>query len=714
MLENLRLRRPHPGYETLSALADRELPAAEAMRINAHLAECPDCREEVDFMVELRERLRDLTGPPLPRNLLPEITSLRHMGERMILEGEEPRAVVRPTRQWLRVVSAAAVVLGALGTMALFRPGDAEAGASTLTITNGAPGRRASVVFRTAGALADRRSLVVRVAEYEGGSSQGGVATPLFADVELSPKRVGEFETSLPISSSTVFAEFVVESPDGERIERGHRDPWEFLARFADGRPTPEALFAKAQVRQRQLDLRGAYKTAQTLVDLYPERPAAWALYHFLQGRVGAAPDSTVHVARLDRFIRDLSSDVNPGRLAELIRYAQRINPEKADSIGTELERIAPGHPVAVDRRVRRMAREYRDTPARHLRALDREWDAYGQATTSLLRTGFRVSVRARNAAAAVRWGRRWYSNDTGSGLEIARQLTSLADADARGEAGRILRALLRVDSSKSQSRALGATTSDQVRVEREKRKQLLTVLGELLLVQDSLEAAYKVLEEAATSGWDHVLMQRLAGLAERLGYARAELDYRQLAAADPINGVTYRRVHRARMEALRSAGVTSSMRNDVTATIARRIFDQPSRSWRGPVDLETRSGERRSLSSLVGVRGAVVHFWHPWMPGQFMATREIAAACRVLETLGVSLIIVSRHPVDHATWNEKFVPEGCTDPWFVDGGRQAVNALQPQHFPQTLVLDEEGDVRLLERRFTDAVRASHMLTELP
>jgi hypothetical protein len=46
---------PHPGSEEIAAYLDDRLPPAAKSRLQAHLAECTDCRDEVVELVELME-----------------------------------------------------------------------------------------------------------------------------------------------------------------------------------------------------------------------------------------------------------------------------------------------------------------------------------------------------------------------------------------------------------------------------------------------------------------------------------------------------------------------------------------------------------------------------------------------------------------------------------------------------------------------------------
>ena len=103
----------HPGLETLSAYAERELAAAPHGRVEAHLAACPACRTELD-------RLRALVTAvaALPRALEPPQGVWEGIRARMAAQ-----PAPRPRRRWMGAASlaAAAIVLVVAGAL-LVRP----------------------------------------------------------------------------------------------------------------------------------------------------------------------------------------------------------------------------------------------------------------------------------------------------------------------------------------------------------------------------------------------------------------------------------------------------------------------------------------------------------------------------------------------------------------------------------------------------------------
>jgi hypothetical protein len=99
------------GHESLGAYALGRLGPDEARAVDAHLAECADCRREVAELAELRGMLdlvpREafLDGPPDNGELLLQRTLRQVRAE----QGEQPR--------WARSQAAAVVVVIALGAL---------------------------------------------------------------------------------------------------------------------------------------------------------------------------------------------------------------------------------------------------------------------------------------------------------------------------------------------------------------------------------------------------------------------------------------------------------------------------------------------------------------------------------------------------------------------------------------------------------------------
>jgi guanylate cyclase len=94
--------------ESISALADGSLPAAERPRLEIHLDACRDCRELLDDLRALRTEARALEQAPLPDGLWPRLAArLREQGA----GGAADRAGSL-SRRWMAVAAALVAAVG--------------------------------------------------------------------------------------------------------------------------------------------------------------------------------------------------------------------------------------------------------------------------------------------------------------------------------------------------------------------------------------------------------------------------------------------------------------------------------------------------------------------------------------------------------------------------------------------------------------------------
>ena len=83
--------RRHLTRKQLTLLADaEELTKRAQRRAPGHLARCTKCRDELRFIRELGEGLRQIEYPRPPEGLLQEILQRRRAGERRITPGAQP------------------------------------------------------------------------------------------------------------------------------------------------------------------------------------------------------------------------------------------------------------------------------------------------------------------------------------------------------------------------------------------------------------------------------------------------------------------------------------------------------------------------------------------------------------------------------------------------------------------------------------------------
>lgn len=96
----------HPGRELLSAFLDGDLGGKEQARVSQHLAQCPDCRRELEGLQKLRSSLTGLAVEP------PE--SLWHQVRTALAENHVWQSTGRDRRWgfWGWTVALAATVAG--------------------------------------------------------------------------------------------------------------------------------------------------------------------------------------------------------------------------------------------------------------------------------------------------------------------------------------------------------------------------------------------------------------------------------------------------------------------------------------------------------------------------------------------------------------------------------------------------------------------------
>ncbi len=90
----------------VSRWKDGEVPAAEATRIEAHLAECPECRKAADVIDAVRRHIGEWTAPEAPGDL-----SNRVWANRVLARVHARAANILSMKTHLRLTAVAAGVL---------------------------------------------------------------------------------------------------------------------------------------------------------------------------------------------------------------------------------------------------------------------------------------------------------------------------------------------------------------------------------------------------------------------------------------------------------------------------------------------------------------------------------------------------------------------------------------------------------------------------
>jgi len=698
--------RTHPGYDQLSRLADGELAAAEAMEVNGHLAQCERCREEVDFMAELRERLRELAVPGPPSSLLPEILDRRAAGERRVLPLalEPPPALGSRTRKGAAAL-VALVALGAAGFFA-FGPQSIRAGASSFELETRGAGRPVSVTLNTTGLLAGESILRVRAEYFTRGEQEfGDTGAGTVVEGDLRRRRQGQFRGEVLLPSTVAYARFAVEDYRGEDIDRDYGESWEYLEENVHGHPTFDALWQRTLALEEAAP-REALRSARELTERYPDRPEGWIFRLAKEGGLPGVPSAPPVRA----FLQRLPASPHPDELARIADYADRMGAREVKALLLDrIEANDPRHPAVVERRVTRLFEDLGSNQHQLLSALEAEWLSHGHPDELLLQLGLGVALGLGDAQAALHWADRWVAADPEAGAKVVASLAELPDLRPAA-AARLRVELARLD--RPSIRELGVSRSEQ-QIRRDRRRAgVLGALGRVLASEGALEAAADTLARAIANWWDPDTVERMVTLSDALGHESAADRYRVLLAADPLldeerrvrvenaidlePGTRARRLIEARREMV--DGILGSDRD--------RIYPE------GPIRVASIDGGPRDLAARLGHAPTLVQFWSPLLPTSLEKLESLLTRCDRLAAAGVRLIAVSVDDVDQAQ-----LPEGHdTCPAFeilIDATREAQLSFRTHALAEGVLVDRGGQVRARFLDGEDSIRAALALAAI-
>ncbi|MDX1577023.1 MAG: zf-HC2 domain-containing protein [Gemmatimonadota bacterium] len=698
------LLRAHPDHAVLSQVADRELPAAELMQVNAHLAECRECREAVDFMVELRRRLQNLAGPEPDETILTEILRRRAAGERTILVADQPVEEVVPSRTVRPAVSAAAMVALFGGGFAFFAVGGAEAGLNRLVPDVSPAGTVMGFTFETTGPFIEEDRLRLRAA-YHDRPGRPWESTPLNAvDMDLVRTGRSTFESSRALPASVVYARFAVETSDGEIVPAAG-DGREHLALGPDGLPTLEALIHRLRFEYEiAKNDRAALETARVLTTRFGSQPIAWYWRCFVECPSADQTLRAMHERRLRRFHAELPADPSADRLATLAYYAREVDEQSPylERLFARLEAIAPQHPALNGRRVERAVRLVGDA---RLAELERLWDIGHDMSSDVFVPAFMAAAQEGDEI-ALRWYDRWIVTHPPARLEAAQWLARLT-APSPPVVDRLHQAVRWADEGNIR-RPLGRSVAEH-RWDVDSGKLALSIpVARYLLEAGRPRAALHEISWAGDLFLRPEVVELFVELSHSLDHSERAVEYRVFGSVLPLRSEERKRADR---EALLGMGLGPEELERRTREARGRLLARALRGTvptyvEGPVMVED-AGRARDLMSDLGPV-TILQFGSARSSSTRERLRSLATRCPLLDEHGIRILpIFDESPAGHGG-----VTATCASNPLVDARGDARTGLATHFFLEIVVLDQEGRVRFRGSDPDAALRAAILLAE--
>ncbi len=534
----------------------------------------------------------------------------------------------------------------------------------------------------------------------------------------LARERDGHFRGSFVLPDSTVYAALAVENADASRVDSRGGKRWEVLAFDDSGRIAWDAY------QQKINDLHGrnseeALATARERAKAYQQDPRAWAYVRYLeQVNLSGAAEFLVptHRARLVEMHRLFSTAPNPSN--ELIeamrgylvqfdsrtdstfrqlskfwseartrRMEQALKPARSDVIVTDQ--------TAVEWMMWDLNRHAMSTPESARSALERLEGLAARLPreTDVVRTvGYQLARNSGDFSAFLRWADRraaamrnrpevWYGEllqvDSLRRPVVAR-LTTIAES------------LLRPDDTR---RPLELTRADAARADSTHALQVLVQLARGIELLNDTAGALRVLDRAASIGWDRRVALRRATLRMGLHDTLGAVDPLAQVVADPATPKTQadslsRLVANVDPERWRAAKVGAER-----ALHSYYLRDATRETLPESVTVRDTSGRPILLRSLASGAPTAVLFWSPFCPYSRAELEKIRPLIALLRREGARLVIVSSRPRSPETdsLTTQFELGGAS---YYDAVGQAGTAFHVWTIPNYAVLDARGVLR--------------------
>lgn len=573
----------HPRGSRLTEYAVGELSDQHTGRIKRHLARCARCRRTVSAVRKLLHDGADQPDAVPPPALLNRILQAAESGWDVILPVADPPVRLGSARAfaWLTVVlvGVASVVATTLWVSEL------RADRSELLFAEPhlLPGREVAVTYRGTSLFHDEDRLVLRARYRTVDDEPYNRAGRHVMAGELRRVGRGAFEGTARLPDEAVYAVFTVEDAAGRVVDSNRQTFWELL--LQEGKhPAFEALLQRINDHSGR-SWQVAYETTQLMTALYPDNPNSWA--HRVAFERFVYPDGltdslqAVYRARFDELDRRWNPQEHlPAHvLAGMFSFASTLEGRgsaHAEKWKRRLLKEAPRNAVAIGYAVLDV-RNWED-PEQYFVDLDELWARVGPHRTIAM-VAYLVAVRTEDYAQLIRWADRFEAMDPFDGLQIAIRLSTFS---ASRESGiRRLRHQLRLlDEDAEATRPLGRTVNWHRQQIDARRREILSALGQALLMTGDQEAGLLALELAVQNTWNVLAFGALASARLAVGDTLGAADVTAAVVVDPTTPPAVR---------------------DSLTHVALDLVDQP--SWTAMLRAARASMYAHVLESAVAIR---------------------------------------------------------------------------------------------------------------
>ena len=547
---------------------------------------------------------------------------------------------------------------------------------------------------------------------------------------KLKPDTNGTFAASFTLPDQVVYAAFVVEDKEGQRIDANGRDLFELLIHAEDGQPLYHSLM------QRAYDFAGrnwitAYESNRLAMELYPDSLAGWSTLRFHEdvalGSTGSDSLLAWHHENFTGIHEEYAhrTPLSPATVVAIQGYADDVGDSVATAFWTERARNegrgtrAWAQIVGIET----VEKFFEDRDADAALAAFEEYWPYAEGTGSqMLSWALSVATewnRAPDLPATDRWIDRMLA-DGGSKFSAARRLASFPERReqalelARQGLERSARAgTEHADLVVHPGRPLGRTVSEYARTRARQWADRLVTYSELLSAAGKEDEALEALEEAAATAVDPAVFQRLADVKLSRGdTAGAARDY-AVVAVDPLTHVDEADSLAALVGEDGESPEWHALLESAEARMLPRLVADTVRWAPRSSSVADKNGNRVLLSDLIESRTTVLVFWARSCGYSVGEIPQVLRLRELLESSGVQLLSITTDDQPGPDMEEFIAARGVTYPVYYDVGAEAKNAFGVSGIPSYFVLDASGSVRFAFSQVADIPRQLEALGQL-